>query len=108
MNRKWNWTSKRFGRKLLLLHRWHAIMFLFLALSGILLSIGMIRGELGIVRVWMKQLHILIGGGTIAVLVAYTPLIRKHLNTLSKLPKQRYNLVIVLFLIIGWIFSGIL
>lgn len=106
MKSKVNWFAKRFGKKLLLLHRWHAWMFLFLALSGILLSIGSIRGDLGAGRVWLKQLHIWIGVGSLAILILYSPLLSKHWKTLRKKTTQRYNLSIVLFLVTGWIISG--
>jgi hypothetical protein len=97
-----------FGKKLIFLHKWNAWLVLLLALSGIVLSIGSIRGILGEGRVWLKQLHIWAGVVSTILLVLYLPLIRKHLRQIRTKPNQRLNLALVLFLLAGWIVTGVI
>ena len=96
-----------FGKKLTLLHRWNAWIALFLALTGIVLSIGTIRGELGEGRVWLKQLHIIAGVLSAALLVLYAPNLFRHLKQIRGMRDRQFNLAVVIVLLIGWIVSGI-
>ncbi|MDB5083199.1 MAG: oxidoreductase [Bacilli bacterium] len=95
-------------RKLLIkLHRWNAYAVLVLSLSGILLSIGTIRGDLGVMRVVIREIHIWVGVISIALLLIYFSRMANHLKQIRKKKKQLINLSIVLFLLAGWILSGI-
>ncbi|WP_217593112.1 molybdopterin-dependent oxidoreductase [Cohnella sp. GbtcB17] len=96
-----------FGKQLAELHRWNAWLVVALAVSGLLLSWGAARGWLGEGRVWIKQLHIYIGLITGIVLVLYAPLLKRHLKQLRGRPGQRGNLAFVVFLLLGWLASGI-
>ncbi|CAI6081782.1 molybdopterin-dependent oxidoreductase [Cohnella sp. JJ-181] len=96
-----------FGKQLAELHRWNAWLVVALAASGLLLSWGAARGWLGEGRVWVKQLHIYVGLITGIVLVLYAPLLRRHLKQLRGRPAQRGNLAFVVFLLLGWLLSGI-
>ncbi|MDB5052950.1 MAG: oxidoreductase [Bacilli bacterium] len=102
------WLKPPIGKLLVRLHRWNAIIILLLAISGIVLSIGTIRGDLGVGRVWLKQIHIWAGVLSTVLLVLYLPNIRRHLKQIRNKPNQRINLAIVLFLLAGWILSGII
>lgn len=110
MERKNNWLSAGFGKKLNRLHAWNAWVTLVLALTGIVLSIGWIRGDLGAVRVMLKQGHIWIGVFSILLLALYVPLLPKHLGQLRKRRKagQQGNLAGVLVFTAGWIVSGVI
>lgn len=96
-----------FGKQLVELHRWNAWLVVALAVSGLILSWGAARGWLGEGRVWIKQLHIYIGLITGIVLVLYAPLLKRHLKQLRGRPGQRGNLAFVVFLLLGWLASGI-
>lgn len=96
-----------FGKQLAELHRWNAWLVVALAVSGLILSWGAARGWLGEGRVWIKQLHIYIGLITGIVLVLYAPLLKRHLKQLRGRPGQRGNLAFVVFLLLGWLASGI-
>ncbi|MBO9600672.1 MAG: oxidoreductase, partial [Cohnella sp.] len=52
---------KGYGKKLASLHAWNAWIVVLLAVSGLILFNGQWRGILGEGRVWLKQLHIIIG-----------------------------------------------
>jgi DMSO/TMAO reductase YedYZ molybdopterin-dependent catalytic subunit len=106
MQRQRGWPDRPFGQKLKKLHHWNAWIVLFLAVSGIALSIGAIRGDLGAVRVWLKQAHVYIGLASIALPALYAPLFLRHWRQLRKRPKQRANLLAVLLLVTGWLLSG--
>jgi len=102
------WWKQGFGKKLRTLHAWNGWIVLFLAISGILLYYAPIRTILGVVRVWLKQSHILAGLVSMMLVIMYLPMIRKHLRQLSKKRGQQVNLAFVLLLLAGWIFSGII
>ncbi|SEG77267.1 molybdopterin-dependent oxidoreductase [Paenibacillus sp. UNC499MF] len=110
MERKNNWLSVGFGKKLNRLHAWNAWVTLALALTGIVLSIGWIRGDLGALRVVLKQGHIWLGVFSILLLALYAPLLPKHLGQLRKRRKagQQGNLAGVLVFTAGWIVSGVI
>ncbi|MDI4650213.1 molybdopterin-dependent oxidoreductase [Cohnella hashimotonis] len=96
-----------FGKQLAELHRWNAWLVVVLAASGLILSWGAARGWLGEGRVWIKQLHIYIGLITGIVLVLYAPLLKRHLKQLRGRSGQRGNLAFVVFLLLGWLASGV-
>jgi methionine sulfoxide reductase catalytic subunit len=101
------WWKVPFGKRLLQLHRWNAWIILLLALTGLILSIGTIRGLLGEGRVWLKQIHIWAGVVSAILLVMYVPVFVKHLKQLRGKRNQQWNLGIVLGLLVGWIISGV-
>jgi len=96
------------GKTLVKVHKWNAWFILLTAISGIVLSIGSIRGDLGEGRVWLKQVHIWSGVVLILLLIIYLPYIRRHLRQIRHKPNQKINLAIVLLLFVGWIVSGII
>jgi sulfoxide reductase catalytic subunit YedY len=79
-----------------------------LTVTGIVLSIGAIRGDLGAFRVTLKQLHIYLGVASVLLMVLYAPMIRKHWRQIRARRNQRANLVFVLALLIGWAASGVI
>lgn len=108
MERVREWLKQPYGKKLRKLHAWNAGIVLILAITGIILPIEAIRGDLGVVRVWLKQIHIYAGILSVLVILLYLPLLAKHLKQLKgKLPQQ-WNLGIVLFILLGWSVSGLI
>ncbi|CAG7648948.1 molybdopterin-dependent oxidoreductase [Paenibacillus allorhizosphaerae] len=111
MKEKKYWTDwlsgVAYGKKLKRLHHWNGWLVVVLALTGILLFIPAVR-ELGEGRSWLKLLHVWLGFISIAVIMLYMPLLRKHWKQLRTKPAQRWNLGWVLFLLAGWIVSGLL
>lgn len=95
------------SQRLRRLHSANAWVFLLLAVSGILLFLPPMRGWLGGGRVWLKQVHILAGLVSLAVVLLYLPAIRRHLRQLSGRKAQQANLLVVLLLLGGWIVSGL-
>ncbi|ANE47924.1 oxidoreductase [Paenibacillus swuensis] len=106
MNLKNQWKPAM-GRLLVKLHRWNAWSVLLLALTGVVLSIGAIRGDLGMIRVWLKNIHTWVGLASVILILFYLPYIRKHVKQIRKKPAQKWNLGLVLGLTVGWILSGI-
>ncbi|QGQ98864.1 oxidoreductase [Paenibacillus psychroresistens] len=102
------WLKPPIGKFLVQLHKWNAWVIVLLTISGIVLSIGSIRGDLGAGRVWLKQIHIWAGVLSTILLIIYLPRMRKHLKQLRNKPGQKFNLSVVLFLLVGWIISGII
>src|SRR5690606_24222130 len=96
------------SRMLKRLHRWNAWTILFLALTGIVLSIGAIRGDLGEGRVWIKQVQIWVGFISAALIVLYIPNMKKHWKQLRRRGRQKLNLIVVLILLVGWTISGVI
>ncbi|MZQ84463.1 molybdopterin-dependent oxidoreductase [Paenibacillus sp. 5J-6] len=107
MESKRGWLKQSFGKRLNAIHSWNAWILLLLTITGIVLSIGAIRGDLGIFRVSLKQLHIYLGVASILLMVLYAPMIRKHWHQIRARRNQRANLVFVLALLVGWAASGI-
>jgi DMSO/TMAO reductase YedYZ molybdopterin-dependent catalytic subunit len=101
------WLKQTFGKKLNKLHKWNAWVILILAVSGMLLYIPSIRGDLGVLRVIMKQVHIYVGLLSIVLIALYSPLLVRHVKQLRNRPGQRFNLGVVLFILIGWSLSGL-
>ncbi|MEB4799082.1 oxidoreductase, partial [Paenibacillus chondroitinus] len=107
MESKRGWLKQSFGKRLNAIHSWNAWILLLLTITGIVLSIGAIRGDLGIVRVSLKQLHIYLGVASILLMILYAPMIRKHWRQIRTRRNQRANLVFVLALLVGWAASGV-
>lgn len=95
------------GKKLLRLHAWNGWLVLALAITGIVLFIPALRGEFSIVRVTLKQAHIILGIVSAVVVLLYVPAMSRHLKQLRGKPRQQWNLAIVLILLAGWIVSGV-
>ncbi|OCT16750.1 oxidoreductase [Paenibacillus pectinilyticus] len=108
MESKRGWLKQSFGKRLNAIHSWNAWILLLLTATGIVLSIGAIRGDLGSFRVTLKQLHIYLGIASILLLILYAPMIRKHWRQIRTRPNQRANLVFVLALLLGWAGSGVI
>ncbi|TDF91867.1 molybdopterin-dependent oxidoreductase [Paenibacillus piri] len=102
------WLKEPYGKKLSKLHAWNAWIVVLLAVTGIILYIPSIRGDLGALRVVMKQAHIVLGFVSIAVIAMYVPLIPKHWKQIRGRLNQRWNLVVVLALLAGWSLTGLL
>ncbi|MFS0725770.1 molybdopterin-dependent oxidoreductase [Paenibacillus sp. 1P07SE] len=98
---------KGYGRKLVSLHTWNGWIVLILALTGLILISGLWRGVLGEVRVWIKWAHIVVGIISIVPVVYYLLLAAKHWKQLRGKPWQRFNVLVILGLLLGWFGSGI-
>ncbi|SFM14673.1 Oxidoreductase molybdopterin binding domain-containing protein [Paenibacillus sp. 1_12] len=107
MDRWRDWLKESYGKKLSKLHAWNAWVVLLLAVTGVVLFVPSIRGDLGALRVVLKQVHIVLGIASIVLIALYVPLIAKHWKQLKTRLKQRWNLAIVLFLLIGWGITGL-
>ncbi|MFC5451498.1 molybdopterin-dependent oxidoreductase [Paenibacillus aestuarii] len=107
MDNKRSWLKHSFGKRLNAIHSWNAWILLLLAITGIVLSIGAIRGDLGGFRVTLKELHIYLGVASILLIALYAPLLRKHWRQIRTQPSRRANLVFVLALLLGWGASGV-
>ncbi|WP_340008841.1 molybdopterin-dependent oxidoreductase [Paenibacillus sp. FSL K6-0276] len=99
---------KGYGKKLRSLHTWNGWIVVILALTGLVLVGGFWRGFLGEGRVWIKGLHIVIGIASIFPVIYYLLLASKHWKQLKEKPWQRFNVLVVLFLLLGWFVSGVL
>ncbi|CAM3908898.1 molybdopterin-dependent oxidoreductase [Cohnella lubricantis] len=106
MRRMLDRLRKGFGRKLAKLHTWNGWMVFFLALTGLMLALGFWRSLLGEGRVWIKWLHIGVGIASIVPVLYYLLLAGKHWKQLRSRPWQRFNVLIVLVLLLGWFASG--
>ncbi|AOZ93324.1 molybdopterin-dependent oxidoreductase [Paenibacillus crassostreae] len=106
-----NWLSritKSYGRKLTFIHYWNAWIVVVLALSGLILLGSFWREVLGEGRVWLKWLHVGVGLVLLIPIGYYFLLIKKHWKQLRGKPWQKFNVVFVLILLVGWIGSGII
>jgi sulfoxide reductase catalytic subunit YedY len=103
-----DWLKESYGKKLSKLHAWNAWLVLLLTVTGIILFIPTIRGDLGAFRVFLKQAHIVLGIVSIIVIALYLPLIPKHWRQLRSKLQQRWNLGIVLVLLAGWSLTGLI
>lgn len=108
MDSRRGWLKMTFGKKLNRIHAWNAWVVVLLAITGVILSIGAIRGDLGAVRVTLKQVHIWVGFVSIALILYYAPMIHKHWKQLRTKLHQRVNLLFVLFLLVGLSVSGLI
>jgi DMSO/TMAO reductase YedYZ molybdopterin-dependent catalytic subunit len=108
MESRRGWLKQSLGKKLNRIHKWNAWIALILAVTGIVLSIGGIRGDLGAFRVTIKQAHIIFGVVSILILILYAPMIHKHWKQIRGRNNQKGNLVFVLALLVGWSISGLI
>lgn len=99
---------KGYGKKLRMLHMWNGWLVVLLTLTGLVLLGGFWRGFLGEGRVWIKWLHIVVGITSIIPVAYYLLLAAKHWKQLKDKPWQRFNVLVVLFLLLGWFVSGVL
>ncbi|MBD2872399.1 molybdopterin-dependent oxidoreductase [Paenibacillus arenilitoris] len=99
---------KGYGKKLVSLHAWNGWIVVVLALTGLILVGGFWRGFLGEGRVWIKWLHIVVGLASILPVIYYLLLAGKHWKQLKQKPWQRFNVLVVLGLLLGWFVSGAL
>ncbi|GGG65917.1 molybdopterin-dependent oxidoreductase [Paenibacillus radicis (ex Gao et al. 2016)] len=99
---------KGYGKKLVRLHAWNGWIVVILAISGLVLLGGFWRGILGEGRVWLKGLHIVVGIASIMPVIYYLLLAGKHWKQLREKPWQRFNVLVVLGLLLGWFISGVL
>lgn len=99
---------KGYGKKLVSLHSWNGWLVVILALTGLILVGGFWRGFLGEGRVWVKWLHTAVGILSILPVVYYLALAGKHWKQLKAKPWQRFNVLVVLVLLVGWFVSGVL
>jgi DMSO/TMAO reductase YedYZ molybdopterin-dependent catalytic subunit len=99
---------KGYGKKLISLHAWNGWIVVVLALTGLILVGGFWRGFLGEGRVWIKWLHIVVGIASILPVLYYLALAGKHWKQLKQKPWQRFNVLVVLGLLLGWFGSGVL
>lgn len=99
---------KGYGKKLISLHAWNGWIVVILALTGLILVGGFWRGFLGEGRVWIKWLHIVVGIVSILPVLYYLALAGKHWKQLKQKPWQRFNVLVVLGLLLGWFGSGVL
>jgi len=97
-----------YGRKLHKLHAWNGWLVVLLTITGLLLAAGFWRGVLGEVRVWIKWLHIGVGVLSILPVLYYLLLAGKHWRQLKAKRWQRFNVLVVLGLLLGWFVSGVL
>lgn len=105
---KWLAGIRRgYGKKLMSIHAWNGWIVVILALSGLVLLGGFWRGVLGEGRVWLKGLHIVIGIASILPVLYYLMLAAKHWKQLRGKPWQRFNVLVVLSLLLGWFLSGV-
>jgi DMSO/TMAO reductase YedYZ molybdopterin-dependent catalytic subunit len=99
---------KGYGKKLVSLHAWNGWIVVILALTGLILIGGFWRGILGEGRVWIKWAHIVVGIASIMPVIYYLLLAGKHWKQLKQKPWQRFNVLVVLGLLLGWFGSGVL
>lgn len=99
---------KGYGKKLVSLHAWNGWIVVILALTGLILVGGFWRGFLGEGRVWIKWAHIVVGIASILPVIYYLLLAGKHWKQLKQKPWQRFNVLVVLGLLLGWFGSGVL
>ncbi len=107
MDRKRGWLTSSYGKKLKSLHAWNAWIVLLLAVSGIMLYIPELRGKTALFRVGLKELHIVFGLVSLAVLFLYLPFLAKHVRQIWRKRGQLFNLSLVLALLAGWGVSGL-
>lgn len=100
--------QRGYGRKLHALHGWNGWITALLAVTGLLLAAGFWRGVLGEGRVWIKWAHIGIGLLSLLPVLYYLALAAKHWKQLRGKPWQRFNVLTVLALLLGWFVSGVL
>jgi sulfoxide reductase catalytic subunit YedY len=102
------WISRPYAQKLRKLHAWNGWLVLLLTITGILLFLPLFRLTFPQTRVWTKQLHIILGLVSLIPLIMYTPMIVKHMKQIRRKAVQKWNLRIVLLILVGWAVSGLI
>jgi hypothetical protein len=97
----------KFGKRLIQLHHWNAVLFLVLSITGFILFSTSFRSALPAMRVWIKDVHVWIGIIFCLPFLFYLPKMAKHIGTLRKKKNHRINLYIVLGIILLLIISGL-
>lgn len=96
-----------FGKKLIRLHHFNAILFFLLSLTGLLLFSSSFRSTFPSLRVQLKDLHIWLGVISCLPLMVYFPKMKKHVQTLSKKRNNRINLKLIIAVLMVLIISGL-
>lgn len=102
------WISTPYAQKLKKLHAWNGWLVLLLTMTGVLLFLPAFRMAFPQTRLWTKELHIYLGLASLVPIVMYIPMIAKHMKQVSRRSGQRWNLRIVLFVLFGWMISGLI
>jgi len=89
------------------LHAYNGWNLLFLVVTGIILYMPGLRGALAPVRVPLKYLHIASGVASVLLLALYLPLAREHWERLRKRVGQKWNVLLLVGLLIGWGLTGV-
>ncbi len=97
-----------FNNNLASLHFWNALFVALLALSGLLLFSDFWRSILGEARAWIRWLHIIVGFAAIVPPLLYLRLVSRHWKLLEGKFWQRFNVLVVPLLLMGWLVSGVL
>ncbi|MEX1028870.1 MAG: molybdopterin-dependent oxidoreductase [Paenibacillaceae bacterium] len=108
VKRKIPWLSMKYAQKLKKLHAWNGWLVLLLTITGILLFLPAFRLAFPQTRVWTKELHIYLGLVSLLPLLMYTPMIVKHMKQIRGRSGQKWNLRIVLIIIVSWAVSGLI
>jgi len=93
-------------KKLKRLHKWNAWLVILLAVSGVLIFVPAFRTALPQIRLWTKELHIILGVISLIPVLLYVPSALRHIKHIRRNRGQLWNLFIVLFVMAGWIISG--
>ena len=91
-----------FRKRLASLHFWNALLVTLLALSGLVMFSGYWREILSEARAGIKWLHVIIGLVSIIPVIYYMPHITRHWKQLEGKAWQRFNVIVVLLLLISW------
>lgn len=100
-------SSPEGPRRLMLLHRYNAYTLSFLAVSGIILFLPGLRAPLAPIRTALKDVHIGAGVLSLALLLAYVPLLAGHWLRLARRYGQQLNVVSTAAVVVGWTLSGV-
>ncbi|MDP4170482.1 MAG: molybdopterin-dependent oxidoreductase [Bacillota bacterium] len=93
-------------KKLKQIHYVNIWVIAFLFVSGFLLFLPSLRGALATIRVPLKQAHIWIGFLSFLLLLLYVRYSRSHLKTIKKQAGKKWNLSLIITLLLGWTMSG--
>jgi DMSO/TMAO reductase YedYZ molybdopterin-dependent catalytic subunit len=91
-----------------MLHNYNVSIIALTAVTGVLLFLPQLRGLFSPVRVSLFRIHAISGLVLIPLLILYIPFLNEHWQHLSKKIERRVNLALVIFVILGWITTGLL